>query len=100
MPIIGFIGAGHIDSQVARQSVARGYDVALSHSRGPETLAACNGFALRCRRSGRALKESWRIEPNTPGYGPRRTPRRWERAWRRQSVGCRGMRALRPPAVR
>jgi 8-hydroxy-5-deazaflavin:NADPH oxidoreductase len=36
---IGFIGAGHIGSQVARLAVANGYEVVLSHSRGPETLA-------------------------------------------------------------
>lgn len=35
---IGFIGAGHIGGQVARQAVASGYDVVLSNSRGPETL--------------------------------------------------------------
>jgi len=36
---IGLIGAGHIGSQVARAAVASGYDVVLSNSRGPETLA-------------------------------------------------------------
>jgi hypothetical protein len=36
---IGFIGAGNIGSQVARQAVTHGYDVVLSNSRGPETLA-------------------------------------------------------------
>jgi predicted dinucleotide-binding enzyme len=39
MPTIGLIGAGHIGSQVARLAVANGYDVVLSNSRGPETLA-------------------------------------------------------------
>jgi len=38
--IIGFIGAGHIGSQVARLALASGYSVVLSNSRGPETLAA------------------------------------------------------------
>jgi len=37
---IGFIGAGHIGSQVARLAVARGYAVIMSNSRGPDTLAA------------------------------------------------------------
>src|SRR5215210_47376 len=37
---IGVIGAGHIGSQVARLAVASGYDVVISNSRGPETLAA------------------------------------------------------------
>jgi predicted dinucleotide-binding enzyme len=39
MRTIGFIGAGHIGSQLARLAVAHGYDVVLSNSRGPETLA-------------------------------------------------------------
>jgi predicted dinucleotide-binding enzyme len=36
---IGFIGAGHIGSQIARAAIANGYDVLISNSRGPETLA-------------------------------------------------------------
>jgi predicted dinucleotide-binding enzyme len=40
MMTIGFIGAGHIGSQVARLAVANGYHVVISNSRGPETLAA------------------------------------------------------------
>jgi predicted dinucleotide-binding enzyme len=36
---IGLIGAGHIGSQLARLSVASGYNVVISNSRGPETLA-------------------------------------------------------------
>jgi predicted dinucleotide-binding enzyme len=39
MATIGLIGAGSIGSQVARLAVAHGYDVVLSNSRGPETLA-------------------------------------------------------------
>jgi 8-hydroxy-5-deazaflavin:NADPH oxidoreductase len=38
MTILGFIGAGHIGSQLARLAIANGYDVVLSNSRGPETL--------------------------------------------------------------
>src|SRR4249919_3137578 len=37
---IGFIGAGHIGSQVARLAIAHGHDVVMSNSRGPDTLAA------------------------------------------------------------
>ena len=36
---IGIIGAGHIGSQVARLAIASGYNVVISNSRGPETLA-------------------------------------------------------------
>jgi predicted dinucleotide-binding enzyme len=36
---IGLIGAGNIGGQLARLSVASGYNVVLSNSRGPETLA-------------------------------------------------------------
>ncbi|HRI52930.1 MAG TPA: NAD(P)-binding domain-containing protein [Pseudomonadota bacterium] len=37
---IGLIGSGNIGSAVARLAVAAGYNVVLSNSRGPETLAA------------------------------------------------------------
>jgi 8-hydroxy-5-deazaflavin:NADPH oxidoreductase len=39
MKTIGFIGAGHIGGQVARLAIASGYEVVISNSRGPETLA-------------------------------------------------------------
>ncbi|MGE5359535.1 MAG: NADPH-dependent F420 reductase [Bacteroidales bacterium] len=39
MATIGLIGAGHIGSQLARLAVRNGYDVVISNSRGPETLA-------------------------------------------------------------
>jgi 8-hydroxy-5-deazaflavin:NADPH oxidoreductase len=39
MATIGLIGAGHIGSQLARLAVANGYEVVISNSRGPETLA-------------------------------------------------------------
>jgi len=37
--VIGLIGAGHIGSQLARLAVANGFQVVISNSRGPETLA-------------------------------------------------------------
>jgi 8-hydroxy-5-deazaflavin:NADPH oxidoreductase len=40
MTTLGFIGSGHIGSQVARLAIAHGYDVVMSNSREPETLAA------------------------------------------------------------
>jgi predicted dinucleotide-binding enzyme len=39
MTTIGIIGAGQIGSQIARAAIAVGYDVVISNSRGPETLA-------------------------------------------------------------
>jgi predicted dinucleotide-binding enzyme len=40
MTTVGFIGSGAIGGTVARLAVAAGFDVVLSNSRGPETLAA------------------------------------------------------------
>jgi hypothetical protein len=39
MTTLGTIGAGHIGTAVARAAIAHGYDVVLSNSRGPESLA-------------------------------------------------------------
>jgi 8-hydroxy-5-deazaflavin:NADPH oxidoreductase len=39
MTTIGLIGAGHIGSQVARLAVANGFNIVISNSRGPDTLA-------------------------------------------------------------
>ena len=39
MTTIGFIGSGEIGSSIARAAIARGDEVVLSNSRGPETLA-------------------------------------------------------------
>ena len=39
MTTIGIIGAGHIGSTLARGLTDRGYDVVISNSRGPESLA-------------------------------------------------------------
>ena len=41
---VGLIGAGHIGSQVARAAIASGYDVVISNSRGPESLASLHGL--------------------------------------------------------
>jgi predicted dinucleotide-binding enzyme len=40
MTTIGLIGAGNIGSNIARAAITAGYDVILSNSRGPETLAS------------------------------------------------------------
>jgi predicted dinucleotide-binding enzyme len=39
MTTIGFLGSGNIGSTVAKLAVDAGYDVVMSNSRGPETLA-------------------------------------------------------------
>ena len=39
MAVVGLIGSGHIGGTVGRLAVGAGYDVVLSNSRGPETLA-------------------------------------------------------------
>jgi predicted dinucleotide-binding enzyme len=39
MTTIGFIGAGRIGTSVATAAITAGYDVLMSNSRGPETLA-------------------------------------------------------------
>jgi hypothetical protein len=38
MTTIGIIGAGNIGRNVAKAAIAKGYDVVMSNSRGPETL--------------------------------------------------------------
>jgi len=43
MTTVGFIGSGHIGSTAARLSVAAGYHVIISNSRGPETLRELAG---------------------------------------------------------
>ena len=43
MTTVGFIGSGHIGATVARLAIAAGYDVVVSNSRGPETLAELVG---------------------------------------------------------
>ena len=39
MTTLGLIGAGNIGSSLARAAITQGWDVVLSNSRGPETLA-------------------------------------------------------------
>jgi predicted dinucleotide-binding enzyme len=56
MKTFGLIGAGHIGSQLARLAVKSGYDVVISNSRGPQTLADLVGelgpvlhqYSVRC----------------------------------------------------
>ena len=51
---IGLIGAGHIGSQVARLAVRAGYNVVISNSRGPETLAGLVAELGATARAGTA----------------------------------------------
>jgi 8-hydroxy-5-deazaflavin:NADPH oxidoreductase len=39
MTTIAIIGSGHVGTNLARAAIAHGYDVVLSNSQGPETLA-------------------------------------------------------------
>ena len=39
MTTIGIIGSGHVGSSLARAATAYGYDVVLSNSQGPDSLA-------------------------------------------------------------
>jgi predicted dinucleotide-binding enzyme len=56
MKTLGLIGAGHIGSQLARLALKHGYEVVLSNSRGPETLAALVEELGRGARAGTAAE--------------------------------------------
>jgi 8-hydroxy-5-deazaflavin:NADPH oxidoreductase len=43
MTTIGIIGSGHVGSNLARAAITRGYDVVLSNSQGPDSLAGLTG---------------------------------------------------------
>jgi 8-hydroxy-5-deazaflavin:NADPH oxidoreductase len=60
MTTVGFIGSGMIGSTVAQLSVAAGYDVIMSNSRGPQTLhdlAAELGPGARAATGEQAARE-------------------------------------------
>jgi 8-hydroxy-5-deazaflavin:NADPH oxidoreductase len=47
---IGIVGAGHIGGTLAKLFLGAGHDVAVSNSRGPETLTAfVRSSAAKCR---------------------------------------------------
>src|SRR3954451_11986747 len=56
MKTIGIVGAGHIGSQVARLAVRSGYNVVISNSRGPETLAGLIAELGPAARAGTAME--------------------------------------------
>jgi 8-hydroxy-5-deazaflavin:NADPH oxidoreductase len=39
MPTIGIIGSGHVGQSIAKAAIANGYDVILSNTQGPDSLA-------------------------------------------------------------
>jgi 8-hydroxy-5-deazaflavin:NADPH oxidoreductase len=43
MTTIGIIGSGHVGSNLATAAIAHGYDVVLSNSQGPDSLAGLTG---------------------------------------------------------
>src|SRR5579863_6522847 len=51
MTTIGIIGSGHVGSSLARAAIAHGYDVVLSNSQGPDSLA---GLVTELGRKARA----------------------------------------------
>jgi hypothetical protein len=65
MTTVGIIGAGHIGSTLATGLVARGYDVVIANSRGPETLAdlveALGGRARAATAAEAADAADWAI---------------------------------------
>lgn len=56
MATIGLIGAGHIGSQIARLAVAKGHNVVVSNSRGPQTLSALVNELGAKAKAGSALE--------------------------------------------
>src|SRR5215204_3174869 len=56
MTTIGLIGAGNIGSQIARLAVAQGYNVVISNSRGPESLASLVGELGPHARAGTVVE--------------------------------------------
>jgi len=65
MTTVGIIGAGHIGSTLATGLVARGYDVVIANSRGPESLAglveSLGGKARAATAAEAAQAADWAI---------------------------------------
>jgi predicted dinucleotide-binding enzyme len=72
---IGFIGAGHIGSQVARLAMSHGYAVVMSNSRGPETLAGLVGELGPSARAATAMEVAEAGERHCGGPVPLRNCR-------------------------
>jgi predicted dinucleotide-binding enzyme len=64
MTTIGFIGSGLIGSTLARLAIDAGYDVVLSNSRGPDTLADLVGrLGPKAGRRRRRTRRPRRTSP-------------------------------------
>ena len=77
MTTIGLIGAGHIGSQVARLAVGSGYDVVISNSRSPETLAELVkelGPRARAATAGEAARDGELVVVSVPLKNYRQVP--------------------------
>ncbi len=69
MTTVGFIGSGMIGGTVARLAIAGGYDVVMSNSRGPETLAdtvSALGPHARAATGAQAAAEGDLVVVSTP----------------------------------
>jgi predicted dinucleotide-binding enzyme len=74
---IGFIGSGMISSQVARLATAAGFNVILSNSRGPETLAdlvAELGCQARAATADEAARDADLVVASIPFGAYRKLP--------------------------
>jgi predicted dinucleotide-binding enzyme len=68
MTVIGIIGSRHVGSNLARAAIAHGYDVVLSNSQGPDSLAdLVNESGFDALDIG-GLGESWRIDTGQPAF--------------------------------
>ena len=77
MTTVGFIGSGSIGSTIARLAVEAGYDVVLSNSRGPETLAdlvAELGPKARAGTAAQAAAEGDLVVVSVPFHAYRAVP--------------------------
>jgi 8-hydroxy-5-deazaflavin:NADPH oxidoreductase len=88
MTTVGIIGSGMIGGTVARLSVAAGYHVVVSNSRGPETLAelaAELGPLATAGTAGQAAEAGDLVLVSVPATTPS-TPGRWPTAGTRNPV--------------
>jgi 3-hydroxyacyl-CoA dehydrogenase len=62
MTTIGIIGSGHVGTSLASAAITHGYDVVLSNSRGPDSLADLVAeLGPKARAAGRADRHPGRV---------------------------------------